>query len=316
MAFKVAQSPRDLISNYRSGPMPRIHDSLLHCVIYLYPTTEAANEGAMAGGSGFLVSVKSVGLPNNFWFVYAVSNKHVIENGRSRVISVNTMNNGKEIIETKRDDWHVHPDGYDLAACLISINPASVKFTCVPFDSFISHVHIMAWNIGPGDNVFVLGRFINHEGRQTNNPTARFGNIAQMPIEPIKRNDGSAQESYLVEARSIGGFSGSPVFWQVLPFGGGEGRIPTTSGIKPHLLGIDLGHIHSFESVVDKKGGPITGEDGEPMWVKMNTGMMGVVPAWKLTELLGTGPLAENRTAIEQSVKDNLMPGEEIGFQP
>jgi hypothetical protein len=52
-----------------------------------------------------------------------------------------------------------------------------------------------------------------HEGRQKNSPTARFGNIAQMPNEPviIKRFE---QECFLVEARSIGGYSGSPVFGQ------------------------------------------------------------------------------------------------------
>jgi len=51
-----------------------------------------------------------------------------------------------------------------------------------------------------------MGRFVNAEGRLRNVPTLRFGTIAQIPIEKV---DG--QVSFLVEARSIPGFSGTPV---------------------------------------------------------------------------------------------------------
>jgi hypothetical protein len=60
-------------------------------------------------------------------------------------------------------------------------------------------------DIGIGDEAFVVGRFINHEGKQRNTPTARTGIISQMPIEPIHIR-GIDQECFLIEARSFGGF--------------------------------------------------------------------------------------------------------------
>lgn len=74
---------------------------------------------------------------------------------------------------------------------------------------------IDAFRVGPGDDVFVVGRFINSQGKLRNIPSVRFGNIAQMPLKPIEQGrvfGEFQQESFLVEARSISGFSGSPVF--------------------------------------------------------------------------------------------------------
>ncbi len=77
---------------------------------------------------------------------------------------------------------------------------------------------IQDYDLGIGDDVYTVGRFVNHDGKQRNNPVVRFGNIAQMPIEPIKQDDGHLQDSYLVECKSVAGYSGSPVFAYVPPF--------------------------------------------------------------------------------------------------
>ena len=103
--------------------------------------------------------------------------------------------------------WTFHPSGDDLAVCLISFDWQSMRFNFVPRSLLLDKETCTRFNFGSGDETFVIGRFINHEGKQQNLPTARFGCIAQMPIEPV---DG--QESFLVETRSIGGYSGSPVF--------------------------------------------------------------------------------------------------------
>jgi hypothetical protein len=182
-------------------PVPRIADAYLDCVVYLYPSEGDAEDGTRAGGSGFLVGIPSQGLPQNFWFLYAVTNKHVIVN--STVIRLNTKD-GKDIMPTARSAWQTHHAGDDLAACLISFDPANYKFNHVPRSIFLSRENVKALNVGPGDDVFVVGRFINHEGRQMNLPTARFGNIGQMPWEPIKQDDGFEQESFLVEATMDG----------------------------------------------------------------------------------------------------------------
>src|SRR5258708_3724047 len=93
------------------SPVPRIPDGYLDCVVYLYPTEVDAEDGERAGGSGFLVGVPSQGLGRNFWFLYAVSNKHVINN--STILRLNTRDNKKTIMTTVRRSWTLHPDGDD-----------------------------------------------------------------------------------------------------------------------------------------------------------------------------------------------------------
>ena len=55
------------------------------------------------------------------------------------------------------------------------------------------------------------------DGGQKNTPSARFGNMSMMPEKPIRRADGILQESYLLEMRSINGYSGSPAFVHIPP---------------------------------------------------------------------------------------------------
>ncbi len=70
--------------------MPRISDHTLECVIYLYRSTHEAMEGINIGGSGFLVAMPSDSLRVFSYFVYAVTNKHVIQGGAS-FIRLNTF---------------------------------------------------------------------------------------------------------------------------------------------------------------------------------------------------------------------------------
>lgn len=299
--------------------VPRIPDEYLDCVIYLYPTEVDAEDGGRAGGSGFLVGVPTEGLRQNFWILYAVSNKHVIE--KSRVVRMNTADGRKTIVPSARADWIVHPDGDDVAAFQISFDPKEFKFNHVPRASFVSKEIVDRYKIGPGDDAFMVGRFANHEGRQQNLPTVRFGNIAQMPWEAIKQDgNGFEQESFLVEMRSINGYSGSPVFVYIPIFSDRPGlanwNIPPSvvaytgkpyGSLKSHgpwLLGVDWGHMNDWSPVRRSDGKPVNPNPME-MHVKVNTGLAPVVPAWKLAEILDTGPLAENRKEIERQVMEN-----------
>jgi hypothetical protein len=281
--------------------VPRIRDEFLNCVVYLYPSGKDAEEGSGIGGTGFLAAVATEGLQRNFWFPYIVTNRHVIEQGNTTV-RLATKAGEKEIIETEERDWIFHPDGDDLAVHLISVDPKNLRFHVVRRNEFLLRHDSMRLGVGPGDDVFVVGRFINHEGRQTNSPTARFGCIGQMPIEPIRVN-GFNQECYLVEARSIGGYSGSPVFWHV-PFAGGvHGSGLNTQPWGPFLLGVELGYIFDWTPVCNAAGEPINKFSPDAQQVQVNSGMMIVVPAWKLTELLNEDSILEKRKKIEDQVK-------------
>src|SRR6266852_9284872 len=60
---------------------------------------------------------------------------------------------------------------------------------------------------------FFYGRFISHDGKQRNRPVMRFGNISMLPDQdaPVGVGDHD-QLAFLVECRSLGGFSGSSAF--------------------------------------------------------------------------------------------------------
>jgi hypothetical protein len=47
---------------------------------------------------------------------------------------------------------------------------------------------IRAWRIFPGDEVFLYGRLVTHDGQQRNKPVVRFGNISMFPDSesPVK----------------------------------------------------------------------------------------------------------------------------------
>jgi hypothetical protein len=66
--------------------------------------------------------------------------------------------------------------------------------------------------VGPGDEVFMVGRFVSREGKEKNTPAVRFGSLAMVPRESFGEEQVSSGEHFLVNCRSIFGYSGSPVF--------------------------------------------------------------------------------------------------------
>jgi len=282
--------------------MPRIHNDFLDCSIYLYPSKEAAEKGERVGGSGCLVLIKS--LVKGYSHAYAVTNRHVIEKANSPVIRLNTTSGEKDVLEFKNNDWIPHPDGDDVAVCPIDFPAEQFKVRFIDRDAyFVTPDRIRFFDIGVGEGTFMVGRFISHEGKQRNTPSMRFGNIAMMPDEPVPHPLNHDQESFLVETRSIGGYSGSPVFVHI-PLS--EARFDGYPRGVVFLLGIDWGHIPMYEKVVDKYG--LDHPDG---WrVKSNTGMAAVVPAWRLNDLLNIPELVAQREKDDEELLEKVRTGE------
>lgn len=309
--------------------MPWIDPKYLDCVIYLYPSEAAAEDGDRIGGTGFVLAVPLE--DTGFTTICVVTNRHVIYNG-NMVVRLNTRDGGTEILALDEMKWFEHSDGDDIALCPVRLAQHH-KVVALPFRNLLTRKHIEDHDIGPGDDVFIVGRFINHEGQQRNLPSVRFGNISQMPLEPIVV-EGFPQESFLIEGRSIGGYSGAPVFVQIAPglanvqswdsevldaLKSGAVRLPGISPkrvdipiqLGPWLLGIDYCHIRSEEEIKNRKTGMSVNED---WYVSSNTGMMGVIPAWKLAEMFnqlelkifmaGQIDLAKRTKESNQSVVD------------
>ena len=282
--------------------MPRIPERFLNCAVYLYPSEVEARAGVRSGGSGFICSIPSA-IDKNHAHIYVVTNSHVIEAG-STIIRINTREGTTDILSTEKSSWFHHPAGDDLAVCSVNLPLEKYNYSYISRIMFLDKGIIDQYNIGPGDDVFLVGRFVNHEGKQRNLPSVRFGNIAMMPWEPIKQDrlGGFLQESFMVELRSIGGTSGSPVFIYFSPLRPIMTTRPAKDRRAGFLLGILWGHILTEERIRDS--------DGEKMregWkVRANSGMAGVVPAWKLDELLNIGELVELREEDEKRLAEEL----------
>lgn len=140
---------------------------------------------------------------------YAVTARHVVERVPNPVLRVN-LKSGKFVqLETNGARWIPHPDGDDLAVCPIGLDK-EIQFSAVGLEDFYSPLSKL--EIFPGDEVFMIGRFTSHEGKQRNAPSVRFGNLSMLPIETMESLYKKDQETYLIEQHSLPGYSGSPVF--------------------------------------------------------------------------------------------------------
>jgi hypothetical protein len=290
--------------------LPRIPDYLLDSVLYLYPSEAAAEDGVNLGGSGFLYG-ESLGYGKYLLFV--VTNKHVVERG-NMIARLNTLDGETDIIAFDAATWYPHPDGDDLIVTPIGLNRERHKYHFI-YGEGITEGKIRSWDIGPGDDVFFVGRFVNHEGKQRNLPSVRFGNISQMPWEPVRQDDGFDQQCFLVEGRSIPGYSGCPVFIIIPPTpedlytadrkqsfrqNPRSKKVPIYIG--PIFMGIDCFHILSRQKIMlDGSSRPVN----ENWYVASNTGMMGVIPAWKLKEMFKMPPLSGIIDKMQARVKSD-----------
>lgn len=85
----------------------------------------------------------------------------------------------------------------------------------IPVEMFLSDSDRASAGIGPGDAVFIAGMFTRLPTTRIE-PIIRTGNIAAMPRDPIPNVNICQRavdaEMHLIEVRSMGGLSGSPVF--------------------------------------------------------------------------------------------------------
>jgi hypothetical protein len=305
----------------RLRAMPRIPASILDCSVFLYGSRGAATTGDNIGGSGFLLSVPAYspepldpdseedraateapgrGMLEHL-HLYLVTNRHV-SGGGCRFARINTRSGATRIRDLRNSPWTDHPDQDEVSVCPIEdLCEVTERFRAIPIHMLVTGPMVNELWIGPGDDVFMIGRYVSLEGHQQNMPTARFGHIAMMP-HPIK-TQGLNLEGYLVEANSLAGYSGSPVFlniapWEVRPADPRGNQLAEEywhrraateegGGQVIWLLGINWGHLPVMV--------PARTEDGTDLQVQLNAGMMCVSPAWKIIETLNSPELARLR---------------------
>lgn len=285
--------------------MPRVPRLLLDSVAYIYRTSDDAKAGTPEGGTGFLIAepFESAQFPD-LAHLYLVTNAHCITPWPSVAIRFNTKAGGTEVIEIMRDAWVHHPDGDDIAVAPIELDQAFYRLSAVPAEILMTEEQ-RSGDFGVGDECFVIGRNFGLEGRRTNTPTARFGTVSMMVPEPVFQPlRARVQDSIVVEAKSLSGYSGAPVFvYQSPPI-----REPVRGGMEKWtvvvhsysqsgfaMLGVTWGHING-RSVIEGPAHDVTQSEKALL---ANSGMMLVVPAWKIRELLDDEILVSMRRSDE-----------------
>lgn len=303
-------------------PVPYVPPQLRGCSVFLYKTVDEADQGSPFGGSGCLVGVPSRAAPT-LVHLYAVSNEHVART--SPVIRLVRANESSHSVEDRvSDDWiyHGEEDGLpyeerqDLAVCPLGAVPLGM-YHYVPDMAFTWTVHLYSSIevVSVGDECLMVGRYVNHDDKQFDQPVVRFGNLAMLPEPVWQEGLGRYQSSFLVDMRSMAGYSGSPVF---VSFGGGLDRIhepepgkpvnidtPIKTSLGPtRLLGINWGHLPAPVRVPVKIDGQSDTEEVEVVGrAILPTGVAAVVPAWAIYHLLNGGELQRLREASERELQ-------------
>jgi hypothetical protein len=281
--------------------VPRINEQIAQSIVYLFRSKKEAKEGIAGGGTGFLVWVDST-TGTNFGHLYAVTNKHVIKENCS-VVRINTDEGKTEIYNLTYYDWELHPNSDVAIAYLGRVDSDNIRFKAIPTKHFITKEIIKAFDIGLGDDVYMVGRFIHHGGTTYNMPSVRSGIISTMPNKDELISLGENEyEAFLVEMRSISGFSGSPTIfdypiqWFLLEVLTDNKFKNFNRKVNPEadklsltnwLLGIDAGNFPIYEKVyeeIEEQGEKIL--CGTDYKAQNHSGFSVVIPAWKILDLL------------------------------
>jgi hypothetical protein len=198
------------------------------------------------------------------------------------VLRVNTHGGGFDHYEIKSEQWvrPDHSDGIvDAAVCYFPPNNRDhFDYTFVGDDQVATTDVLNAEDIGVGNDVYFAGLFINHYGKHRNEPIVRSGTIASMPLDPVSTK-GGPMHAYLVESRSIGGLSGSPVFVDAgFTRHDAAGKLQfraAGSGVS-YLLGVMSGHWDASAEI--KRIGDVVSREVVNMGIAIVTPIDNVLP--------------------------------------
>lgn len=248
-------------------------------------------------GTAFFVAVPSSNEGATFSFSYLVTAKHVAIRLQDKqfFVRINSRDGSSKLIRGEGVKWWTHPtdNSVDIAIIPCALPITEFDYMVIPVSMFLSDEVIKNKGIGTGDEVFITGLFAHVTGSKRNIPIVRMGNIAMMPDEPIPTSDLGDIDAYLIEARSIGGISGSPAFV----------RETVQMGIGGfYLLGLMHGHWDIPSS--KKDDGVLMDADSVG---KVNMGIAIVVPAKKILEVINHPELVKMRRELDEVVRQQNL---------
>lgn len=262
-------------------------DNFLKTVFFIFMFDE--NDKEVMIGTGFIVSYKAE-YSKKLRSIYFVTAKHVIENAKNAqkrrglqtgiFIRVNLKTGRSKRFRTNPEDWMYDETDPSIDIALFHGNSGINNLDAAAIDANMAVTKEMLKDrsVAEGDEIFMVGLFHLHAGIVKNQPIVRTGNIAALPKERVKSTQFGSIEAHLIEARSMGGLSGSPVFVYTGQRGINEDFMVTDREIK--WLGVAQGHWDAY------------GKDN----LSVNMGIGLVVPANKVTSILKSPKIKSKRT--------------------
>lgn len=274
-------------------------------VVFLgYPEREKGPTAIRCEGTGFLLLYKG-----GFHLVTA---RHVAKTlgDIGWATRVNRLDGTCELIDAEDIPWAFHPDDtVDIAVCGFSLS-RSAGYDFLYYDGEIlllnAEQESSADWVEVGDMCYTVGLWRLLEGKERNLPVVHTGSIARLPGEekipvraPNKPGGRELVDGYLVEAQTLRGLSGSPVFirpslnlamdaTRADPFGGSPERIELVA-YHEHVKLLGL-----WQAAWDAPAGEVlTAEHGRQNTVPVGMGI--VVPASKIIEVLELPAVHEKR---------------------
>jgi hypothetical protein len=295
--YRLGGVPRLYLADAEEVLMEKVPEEVRKCVGFIQYQSGA---GLKVTGTVFFLGWEQEGEH----FFYAVTAKHVIDRIRKGGVDgdvylrLNLRDGGATTVQIPVARWFYHPTD---PATDLAITPwtwderLEVRF--LPRSTLFATPEIIEEKgIGIGDEVFMVGLFSRHYGTERNIPIIRVGHIAAMPEEPVVIGDAQRMDAYLIEMRSIGGLSGSPVF--VVKEFIKEFTIHKVF----YLLGLMHGHWNLEDELLDEVASDALADQ------PLNTGIGVVVPVVKIIEALDQERLAEGRQKQIQDAKARLAP--------
>ena len=289
-----------------------IKDEVRKCVIFI-ARKKPTDDQVHLCGTGFFVAIHDE--DDSVFVTYLVTARHVIEriaNGNtdgSVYLRLNHSDGPAELYQSDTSSWTFFEDDprVDVAVLRIGIS-RKLDHKVISRQLFAKREVVEKKQIGVGDELFITGLFRNHAGEERNIPIIRMGNIAAMPHERVETRKMGKIHAYLVECRSIGGLSGSPVFVEVdedvdkepnsepqINFTYYTGKRKVT---EVRLLGLVHGH-YDLECIEDS-----TDEDVQFIEsLKVNMGIAIVVPTDDIVSVLEQESVAKQRSDDFDEIK-------------
>ncbi len=122
--------------------------------------------------------------------------------------------------------------------------------------------------------------------------------------DPVKTNNGSYVDAYLIEARSIGGLSGSPAFVHLPAIRTLDGKTDISlqkSSYQVYLLGLMHGHFDVEDLNLD-----VVLDDPKDASSGIHSGIGVVIPVEKIIETVMQSKLVDARMKIIQEGKGSV----------